>query len=101
MQSWFTMEPASPETEPLQWWAECVAEGAKMPDAIRFMIPLARKYLAVPGANGSIERVWSSGRRVLVFNRQSLSSAHVHMLLTLKHNMEGLGMWPPAKVPGL
>ena len=68
---------------------------------IRFMIPLARKYLAVPGANGSIERVWSSGRRVLVFNRQSLSSAHVHMLLTLKHNMEQLGMWPPTKVPGV
>ena len=38
---WFTMEPASADTDPLQWWAESTDPKAhsKMPDAIRFMIP--------------------------------------------------------------
>ena len=58
------------------------------------LAPLATKYLAVPGANGTIERVWGDGRRILTFNRHSLSGEQVCQLLRLKFNMETLEMWP-------
>ena len=77
---WLGSPPVEPDVDPLQWWADATAQGAAKPSesaAVRFLAPLARKYLAVPGSNGSIERVWSSGRRTLVFNRQSLSGTHV------------------------
>ena len=95
---WLQTPQVPPESDPLLWWADAVA---KLPQsaAVRYLAPLARKYLCVPGANRSIERVWSSGRRTLVFNRQSLSGKHVDMLLTMKHNMEALGMWPPKPLP--
>ena len=63
-----------------------------------YLHPLARQYLAAPGVNGSIERVWSVGSRMLTYSRHSLAGSRVCQLLRLKRNSELLGMWPSSRV---
>ena len=95
VEAWFDMPPVSLEEvpDPLKWWASAISEQI-VADSLRFLAPLARKYLAIPGVNGSIEQVWSAGRRVLVFNRHSPSGNQVDMLLTSCWKM-----WPPEALP--
>lgn len=91
---WLASPSVPADVDPLAWWA---AEAAKesRPVSITVLTTLARKYLCIPGANGSVERVWSSGRRILTFNRQSLAGSRVSQLLSLKHNAALSGQWPP------
>jgi hypothetical protein len=97
VEQWFSLPSEPADADPLDWWATAVGpRGLGMTAAV--LAPLARKYLAVPGANGSIERVWSVGRRVLTCSRHSLAGSRVSHLLRLKRNSELLGMWPPGPV---
>ena len=89
--AWLGARAEPQSADPLAIWAK-VAAGSP---AHRFLAPLARKYLAAPGGSGSIERLWSEGRRVLAWNRHALSDTRVSQLLRLKFNMAQLGEWPP------
>ena len=87
--------PQTPHDEsPLDWWAQAL-EKEVVSASVRLLAPLARRYLAIPGSNGRIERLWSDGKRVLTVLRTSLDPDRVSMLLRLKANMELVGMWPP------
>jgi hypothetical protein len=91
VQQWFSSPSEHHDSDHLDWWARAVgSHGLGRTAAV--LAPLARKYLAVPGANGSIERVWSVGRRVLASNRHCLAGARVFQLLRLKRNSELVGM---------
>ena len=95
LDDWFALPALPTDSSPLDFWQEAVRQDAPAP-WVRLLAPLARKYLASPGASGSIERVWSQGRRVITFNRHALSGERVCQLLRLKHNLAKVGMWPPS-----
>ena len=85
--------PAYPaDSDPLSHW-EGIAASANSP--FRCLVPLARKYLCAPGASGTVERLWASGRRVLTFSRHSLSGGRFNQLLRLKSNLRKFREWPP------
>ena len=87
--------PQTPHDEsPLDWWAQAL-EKEVVSASVHLLAPLARRYLAIPGSNGRIERLWSDGKRVLTALRTCLDPDRVSMLLRLKANMELVGMWPP------
>ena len=87
--------PQTPHDEsPLDWWAQALGKEV-VSASVRLLAPLARRYLAIPGSNGRIERLWSDGKRVLTALRTSLDPDRVSMLLRLKANMELVSMWPP------
>ena len=93
---WFRGPPLPPGESPLAWWASLVGPGGTLCPTAMYLAPLARKYLCTPGASGTIERLWSDGRRLLAWNRHALREDRVGQLLRLKFNSRSCGAWPPA-----
>ena len=94
---WLALPAESTDTDPLEYWREQLS-AKTVPRAVKFLAPLARKYLAAPGANGTVERLWSDGRRIFSYCRHALSGTRFNQLLRLKHNLEALGSWPPSEL---
>ena len=97
---WFA-EPCLPiEADPFSQWRELTQtrKGEQVKAFVRFLAPLALKYLVAPGASGSIERLWSDGRRVFSYGRHGLSPERFNQLLRLKRNLVSLGRWPPKQL---
>ena len=63
--------------------------------------PLARKYLAIPGTNGGVERLWSSARRLLHYDKGQMDTSQVARTLMLRANAEELGLWPLDPIVGV
>ena len=59
------------------WWKAHAGEYPRMAAA-------ARDYLAIPAAEVSVERLFSSGRDLLGLRRQSMSSETMRLLMLLK-----------------
>ena len=85
--------------DPLTWWKNASDPKSPYNDIYKMLSPLARKYLAIPGSNARIERVWSAARRLLSKDRAALEGEGVRALLPLRYNMESLGLWPPEAIP--
>jgi hypothetical protein len=97
---WLASPLMPPDSSPLEFWGKAAGPDACTSSYASILAPLARKYLCAPGASGTIERLWSEGRRVLAFNRHALSEERVGQLLRLKFNMSRVGAWPPkAAIP--
>ena len=62
--SWFTKDQIDISSDPFDWWKQNHA-------AWPCIAPIARKFLAIPSSNAGIERLFSSCRELLEFNRQS------------------------------
>ena len=97
MDEWLALPAESTDTDPLEYWREQLS-AKTVPRAVKFLAPLARKYLAAPGANGTVERLWSDGRHIFSYCRHALSGERFNQLLRLKHNLEALGSWPPSEL---
>ena len=69
---WLALPAESTETDPFEDWREQLS-AKTVPRAVKFLAPLARRYLAAPGANGTVERLWSDGRRIFSYCRHALS----------------------------
>ena len=72
---------------PLAWWA---AQGCK---AFPSLVTAARKALATPGTSAVIERTWSSGRRLLAFNKAQMDGEFAGNILRSHYNVTPLGLW--------
>lgn len=94
VREWLALPCEPMDTDPLTSWKVLVEASIVKPHA-RYLAPLALKYLVAPGASGTIERVWSDGRRVLTYGRHALSSTRFDQVVCLKRNLRSLGFWPP------
>jgi hypothetical protein len=89
-------------SDPLAWWAGHVRPKAGSPTSVGHVLgPLARKYLAIPGTNGGVERLWSSARRLLNYDKGQMDTAQVARTLMLRANAEELGLWPLDPIAGV
>ena len=95
---WFRGPPLPPGESPIAWWASLAGPGGTLCPTAMYLAALARKYLCTPGASGSIERLWSDGRRLLAWNRHALQEDRVGQLLRLKFNARRCGVWPPGQL---
>ena len=87
--------------DPFAWWAAHASPKEGCPSLVgQIFGPLARRYLAIPGTNGGVERLWSSARRLLNYDKGKLDTAQVARTLILRANAEELGMWPLSSIPG-
>ena len=89
-------------SDPLSWWAAHVNPKVGSPTSVGQVLgPLARKYLAIPGTNGGVERLWSSARRLLNYDKGQMDTAQVARTLMLRANAEELGLWPLDPIAGV
>jgi hypothetical protein len=87
--------------DPFGWWAAHASPSEGPPSLIgEVLAPLARRYLAIPGTNGGVERLWSAARRLLSFDKGQLGASQVARTLIIRANAEELGMWPLPAIPG-
>ena len=97
VQEWLALPCMPMDSDPGATWRDLIKfHSAKA--YVRYLAPFALKYLVIPGASGTVERVWSNGRRVLTYGRHALSSSRFNQLVRLKHNLPELGLWPPAPI---
>ena len=95
VKDWMAAPQLPPTTDICQWWNSKEASDCKGVVTFKryFKLP-ARRYLAVAGASGRIERLWSDGRRLYSHLRHFLSGNRACQLLRLKSNVALVGMWP-------
>ncbi|MBW0509366.1 hypothetical protein O181_049081 [Austropuccinia psidii MF-1] len=75
----FFAEPTEPkETDILLFWK---TRSSVFPT----LVLMAYKYLSIPATSAPSERVFSCGRKILTFQRASLSSMHVEQLSCIKN----------------
>ncbi|MBW0564546.1 hypothetical protein O181_104261 [Austropuccinia psidii MF-1] len=77
IQHFFAKTPEAKDTDILAFWK---SQGKNFP-ALRAM---ACKYLAIPATSALSERVFSGGRKILSYQRASLSPMHVEHLACVK-----------------
>ena len=97
VEEWLALPCEELDTDPLTMWKDMV-EATQVKPFARYLGPLALKYLVAPGANGTVERLWSDGRRVLTYGRHALSGTRFDQILGLKCNLRALGLWPPKAI---
>lgn len=76
--SYFAGPPIGKEEDPLRWWKLRQKEIPALSD-------LARVFLAVPATSTPAERAFSSGRRILPFDRSRRTSETLEALMCLKN----------------
>ena len=86
----FNTPPNSEESDPYEWWAK------QKPDKVSFLLPLARRFFALPCSNGDVERLFSFTSRLADCLRVSMHPETAMRNALLHENMEVLGMWAPA-----
>ena len=72
------------DTEPLHFWQEHA-------DALKFLVPLARRYGAVPATTADAERVFSMAKHYFTDSR--LSSDSVDKVMQISLNLPEQGLW--------
>lgn len=80
IQSYFHTETLNPEEDPLTWWRD-----AQM--IYPCLSNLAGKYLCIPAASSSSERVFGTSGNIVSCLRSSLKPEHVNRLVFLAKNL--------------